>query len=61
MKGSNYKRSTHMNLINYMSASFKAKVYSKKPSTLNVYVYLIGHSPSGLFRTDANNDKSIFK
>ena len=50
-----------MNLINYMSASFKAKVYSKKPSTLNVYVYLIGHSPSGLFRTDANNDKSIFK
>ena len=24
-------------------------------------VYLIGHSPSGLFRTNANNDKLIFK
>ena len=24
-------------------------------------VYFIGHSPSGLFRTNANNDKLIFK
>ena len=25
-----------------------------------MYLYLIGHSPSGLFRTNANNDKLIF-
>ena len=24
-----------------------------------LYVYLIGHSPSGLFRTNANNDKLL--
>ena len=26
-----------------------------------MYVYVIGHSSSGLFRTNANNDKLIFK
>ena len=25
---------------------------------MRLYVHLIGHSPSGLFRTSANNDKS---
>ena len=33
----------------------------KVPGDQYMYVYLIGHSPSGLFRTNANNDKLIFK
>ena len=53
----------HTISIRYL-ISFRTKISATESGDDNHAsgnVYLISHSPSGLFRTNANNDKLIFK